>query len=130
MSLVGKPTHESNIAERLVADAHEMACMFNPAPNEIGMRSLPKGLFERAGEVRVTALCNAAQIRDQYAFANVRVDVLANAASLPGEQRPANAMVATRRLTIDFDPQQRGGPGDGGFRGLRALIELHLCNIE
>jgi hypothetical protein len=88
MRLVGEPACESNSAERVVADAHQMSGEINPAHHEIGVRSLAKGLFERAREVSRTSLCDAAEIRDQDASTDVCVDVLAHASRLPREQGP------------------------------------------
>jgi hypothetical protein len=66
-----------------MADAHEMACKLHPTPYEIGVRRQPKSLFERAGEVGITALHDVAQIGDQYPGGNVGVDVFAHTTRLP-----------------------------------------------
>jgi hypothetical protein len=77
MRLVGESACGGNGAERIQADAHQVARKLDSALHHIGMGRPPEGLFEPTGKMSLTAPGRIAQVCDQYPCADMCVDVFA-----------------------------------------------------
>jgi hypothetical protein len=129
--LIWEAAAQGNLAQRGIGNQHHMARQLQPASYQVVVRRLPKCPFECAGKVTIASLRDSAEIADQGAGTNIRIDVIAHALSLPSQEAIARLdSLAAWQRTFEFESQQRRCSGNWDLRGLTIFQEVLLCNIQ
>src|SRR5258708_25980682 len=82
--LVAEAAPKRNVTQARIGRQHVLSCQFYATAHEESMRRCPEGAFKGAGEVRVAALNERAEIGDEYPARDMTINVVAHHAHLPG----------------------------------------------
>jgi len=104
--LVGEPAPQRNVTQGRIGRKHVLSGEFHATSHQENVRRLPEGALEGAGEVRLAAPNECAQIRDGYRTCNMTIDMVTHPARLPGKQSPSSIWSLLQCRGIDLLSQQ------------------------
>jgi hypothetical protein len=104
--LVGEAAPQRNVTQGRIGGKHVLSGQFHATLHHESMRWLPEGALEGSREVRLAALDERTEIRDEYRPCDMTINIVAHLAHLPGQQAPPSVGNLSRSWRINLLAQQ------------------------